>query len=175
MTTNTIKANPFAIFTAAHAEARRLRENWPTVAYRDLFRAALKRAYEELRNLNAKIARKVREAAKSGIEGFGRIFHRIAKAVALRQKAIEDAARPMTTAEKLTKMGCKVWTRKGTRIYLNAHYVDVIANLDDLTASEIDQCSEIYFDADKEEWCLAPKAAKFNPEFTAKSRRDSKF
>lgn len=113
MTTNTIKANPFAIFTAAHAEARRLRENWPTVAYRDLFRAALKRAYEELRKLNAEIARRVRAAAIDGLKGFGMIFNKIACEAA-------KAAAPLSVAEKLVALGGNRWTKGGRdRVYFN--------------------------------------------------------
>lgn len=113
MTTNTIKANPFAIFTAAHAEARRLRENWPTVAYRDLFRAALKRAYEALRNLNAEIVRRVRDAAKAGLKGFGKVFNRMAIEAA-------KASAPLSIAEKLIALGGNRWTKGGhDRVYFN--------------------------------------------------------
>lgn len=116
MTTNTIKANPFAIFTAAHAEARRLRENWPTVAYRDLFRAALKKAYEELRKLNAEIARRVRDAAKAGLKGFGMIFNHLDCESARSAKA----SAPLSVAEKLVALGGNRWTKGGRdRVYFN--------------------------------------------------------
>lgn len=167
MTTNIIKTDRYSIFATAHAEARRLRENWPGVAYKTLFRDALARCYKAVRDLNRKIAYCTREACWYGLKSFGQLFRKFAIKAVLRAKRAAEAAAPKTVEKKLLDLGCKVWDRKGRRIYISRVVSKVIANYSDLNEHGQYRCDRTYYDCIAKEWCDLPTNAQIAEEFAA--------
>lgn len=122
MTTLTTINNNRAMFIAAHAEAHRLRENWPNVMYSELFRDALRRVWAAVIATRAAVAAGLIAATKKGIAGCVRAFRAIANRINNQPKeSTMSNEQPVQDAAKMTIAPyCKLW-KKDTRrrFYVN--------------------------------------------------------
>ena len=128
MTSLTAINNNREMFIAAHAEARRLRDNWPATAYCDLFRAALKKVWAAVIATRAAVAAGLIAATQKGIAGCVRVFRRLAASInnnkqqesTMTENTEIDAAD--IAAEKLIAAGGRRWTKNGRdRVYFNGN------------------------------------------------------
>lgn len=127
MTGFTTINNNRAMFIAAHAEARRLRENWPNVMYSELFRDALRHVWAAVIATRAAVAAGLIAATKKGIAGCVRAFRAIANRINNKNTEATMTETTETTettadvvAEKLIAAGGRRWSKAGhDRVYFN--------------------------------------------------------